>query len=178
MKANVHCKHALIYDGSEIPCADSSFGLVVSNYVFEHVEYPLVMCREIHRVLRSGGVFLFRTPNLWHYVSLVAYLTPHWFHMLVSNKLRRLQKGGHDPYATFHRMNTRSVCLRTLGAAGFDVRVCRVIEKEPSYGMASRLIFYPLMMWERVLNSSNVFEDLRANILCAAFAQKGQLKDG
>ena len=178
VKANIHCKHVLIYDGSEIPCADSSFDLVVSNYVFEHVEYPLVMCREIHRVLRPGGVFVFRTPNLWHYVSLIARLTPHRFHMLVANKLRRLQKGGHDPYPTFHRMNTRRVCLRALGAANFDVRVCQVIEKEPSYGMVSRLIFYPLMMWERILNSSNVFEGLRANILCVAFAKKGQTKDG
>jgi len=65
-------------------------------------------------------------------------------------------------------MNTRRTCRRILKATGFDIKVYETIETEPSYAMASRLFFYPLMVWERLLNSSSWFEGLRVNILCVA----------
>jgi len=46
------------------------------------------------------------------------------------------------------------------------------IEKEPGYGMFSRLAFYPMMAWERIVNSTAFLEFLRANILCVAFAKR------
>lgn len=46
-----------------------------------------------------------------------------------------------------------------------DVAVLRTIEKAPSYGMASRLLFYPMMAYERLVNSSELFAGWRANIL-------------
>jgi len=42
-----------------------------------------------------------------------------------------------------------------------------MIEKEPSYGMYSRVLFFLLMSYERVVNSSNFFSPLRGNILGA-----------
>ena len=39
-----------------------------------------------------------------------------------------------------------------------------MIEKEPSYGMASRLLFYPFLAYERTVNSTEAFAPLRANI--------------
>ena len=172
VKSNHHCKEAIVYDGVYIPCDNHSFDLAVSNYVFEHVEYPLQLCQEIHRVLRPKGHFIFRTPNLWHYISFVAKLTPHWFHDLVANRLRNMDAESHKPYPTFHRMNTRKSCFKYLTKAGFNIVLLKNIETEPSYAMASRFLFYPLMIWERVLNSSLVFENLRSNILCVACANK------
>jgi len=172
VKNNKYCKDTIVYDGTHIPCEDNSFDVVVSNYVIEHVEYPLEICREIRRVLRPGGSFIFRTPNLWHYVSLGAKLTPHWFHELVANRLRNLDADSYEPYPTFHRMNSRRICRKYLTETGFNIRILRTIEAEPSYAMVSRFLFYPLMIWERVLNSSLVFESLRSNILCVACANK------
>ncbi len=171
VKSNVHCQEAVIYDGTQVPFADSIFDLVVSDYVCEHIEHPLELTREIYRVLRPEGRYIFRTPNLWHYVSLVGKFSPHRFHKLVANPLRRKTSTG-GIYPTFHRMNTRRACRRVLERAGFSIIVIEMIEKEPSYGMSSRLLFYPFMMWERILNSSAMLENLRANIFCVALAQK------
>ena len=169
---NEHCKETAVYDGIHIPRETNSFDVVVSNYVSEHVEHPVELCREIHRVLRPGGFYIFRTPNLWHYVSIIAKLTPCWIHNLTANRLRAIPQGSHNPYPIFHRMNTRRTCRKILTQAGFNIVLIKVIEPEPSYGMASRFLFYPFMIWERLLNSSALFENIRANILCVASARK------
>ncbi|MEI2780661.1 MAG: hypothetical protein V9H25_05130 [Candidatus Competibacter sp.] len=40
--------------------------------------------REVARVLKRGGVFLFKTPNKTHYMPTIARLTPHRFHQFVN----------------------------------------------------------------------------------------------
>jgi hypothetical protein len=40
-----------------------------------------------------------------------------------------------------------------------------MIEKEPSYGMVSPLMFYPLLAYERLVNATEAFAGARANIL-------------
>jgi SAM-dependent methyltransferase len=165
---NEACAHTHVYDGKAIPVPDSSFDACVSNYVLEHVEEPATLLRECHRVLRPGGVIAFRTPNLWHYVSLIARLTPHSFHERVALRAQNASEDAHDPYPTFYRMNTRRICTTLLESAGFECVVLTCFEGEPSYGLFSRFSFYPLMLWERILNSTNRLEDLRANIFCVA----------
>ena len=39
-----------------------------------------------------------------------------------------------------------------------------MVEKEPSYGMASRPLFVTFMIYERIVNSSALFAALRVNI--------------
>jgi len=156
---------AAIFDGGRFPFGDASFDAAVSNFVLEHVPDPVVHLKEVHRVLVPGGAYVFRTPNRFHYVTLVSSLTPHWFHELVANRLRGLPREAHDPYPTVYAMNSRGAVRRHARAASLDVEVLRMIEKEPSYGMASRLTFYPMMAYERVVNSTEQLAGLRVNIL-------------
>lgn len=168
VETNDACAQAIVHDARRIPANDESFDSVVSNYVLEHVEDPASMSAECWRVLRPGGVLAFRTPNLWHYVSLIARLTPQSFHERVALKAQNASEDAHDPYPTLYRMNTRSDCRRILEDAGFELLVLDCLEGEPSYGLFSRLAFYPMMVWERILNSSDLFQDLRVNIFCVA----------
>ena len=168
VESNDACARAWVYDGSHFPAEDASFGAIVSNYVLEHVEHPADLMAECARVLRPGGVFVFRTPNLWHYVSLIARLTPHAFHERVALRAQEASEEAHDPYPTFHRMNTRGDCRRLLEGAGFERIVLECIEAEPAYGLFSRLAFYPMMVWERILNSTDRLEGLRGNLLGVA----------
>lgn len=154
-----------VFDGGRFPFPDASFDVGVSNYVLEHVPDPELHLKEVERVLLPGGVYAFRTPNRFHYVALVSSLTPHWFHELVANRLRGLPPEAHDPYPTVYAMNSQNAVRRFARAASLQVEVLRVIEKDPSYGMASRLTFYPMMAYERVVNSTEALAGLRANIL-------------
>jgi hypothetical protein len=120
---------------------------------------------EVRRVLRPGGVYVFRTPNRWHYVAMTARLTPHWVHRLVANRLRGLPPDTHEPYPTFYAMNSRPALESAACEAEFAIRELRLIEKEPSYGMLARPLFFAFMAYERVVNSNPRFERFRANLL-------------
>jgi hypothetical protein len=116
-------------------------------------------------VLHPGGLLVFRTPNLWHYVSMTSYLSPHWFHKLVANRVRNLHADSHDPWPTYYRMNSRHKIRKLMCGVGFREVELVAIEPNPSYGMASRFLFFPFMGYERLVNSSKLFSMFRANIL-------------
>jgi hypothetical protein len=133
--------------------------------VLEPVEHPTAHFAEVRRVLRPGAPYIFRTPNRYHYVSLVSSLTPHSFHVRVANRLRNLDGDSHDPYPTYYRLNSRRAVRSYARKAGMDVEVLRMIEKEPSYGNSSRLLFLAFTGYERIVNSTSLFAGLRCNIL-------------
>lgn len=164
VRGNADLARAEVFDGTRFPFDDAVFDVCASNYVLEHVPQPEVHFAEVRRVLRPGGAYVFRTPNRYHYVMIVSSLTPHGFHKLVANRLRGLPADAHDPYPTLYRANSERAVRRLAAGAGLRVETLRLVEKEPSYGMASPLLFYPLMAYERFLNSSERWSFLRANL--------------
>jgi SAM-dependent methyltransferase len=165
IKTNQWLSQSFVYDGKQMPFADASFDAGVSNYVLEHVEYPVEHFKEVARVLRPGGVYCLRTPNLFHYVSLGAHFTPYSLHLLLANRLRASAKEAHNPYPTWFRSNSRRRLQKLCRIAGLDEPVITMIEPEPSYGRAHPLLFYPMMTYERLVNLSSAFSRFRVAIL-------------
>lgn len=155
---------AAVVEGDAYPFPGGWFDACVSDYVVEHVIAPIRHLREIHRVLRPGGVYVFRTPNLWHYVALLSAATPHAVHRMFANRLRALPDGAHEPWPTCYRMNTRRAIRRCAAQAEFVVERLDMVEKEPSYGMATRALFFPLLAYERAVNATEALAGVRSNI--------------
>jgi SAM-dependent methyltransferase len=157
---------ARLLEGDRLPHDDARFDACVSNFVVEHVADPARHLAEVSRVLKPGAPYLFRTPNRFHYVTLVSSLTPHGFHVRVANRLRGLAEESHDPYPTVYALNSRRAIRRRAREADLDLELLRLIEKDPSYGMSSRLLFLAFMTYERIVNASDLLQDLRSAILC------------
>ena len=152
-------------DAQQLPFEDASFSGCVSNYVLEHVEDAEAHFREVARVLRRGGAYLFRTPNRWHYVAVGSGMLPHFMHVRMANRLRKLSEDAHEPWKTFYRANSGGRLRGLAREAGLGVSELRAIEPEPSYGAAHAALFYPMMAYERTVNSLAALEGLRANFL-------------
>lgn len=168
IRKNPDLEQAVLYQGGRFPFQDESFDVVVSDYVNEHLESPVAICREIRRVLVKNGVFIFRTPNVYHYVSIVGRFTPHIVSLKLANWLRNLPEGAPEPYLKYYRFNSKKRCTDILKSTGFQILDLMLVEKEPSYGMSSRFLFLPFMVYERMVNSGELLAPLRANIYCAA----------
>ena len=151
------------FDGYTFPFSAQSFDVCVSNYVLEHVADAEMHFQEVARVLRPGGLYFFRTPNIWHYVTLGSRLLPHSMHLKLANRLRGIS--GHDPYPTHYCANSRNALKRLCSQARLKPLRLEMIEAEPSYGRAHPLLFYPMMGYERVVNRFHWAERFRANIL-------------
>lgn len=164
IESNGALSAAQVFDGVTLPFADETFDGCVSNFVLEHVEDPARHLSEVARVLRPGAAYVFRTPNLFHYVAGASRLLPHRVHVHTANRLRSLSADAHEPWKTFYRANCRSVLRRLAPPAGLRVTDLRVVEKEPSYARASVVLFYPMMAYERLVNASALLEDFRATI--------------
>lgn len=155
---------AVVYDGFDLPFSDSSFDVCVSNYVLEHVSNPALHLTQVQRVLRSGGIYILRTPNLFHYVSVGACLIPNSLHS-IANSLRSLPSEAHEPYPTYHRCNTVGTMKQHARDAKLIPIHIRLIEKEPSYGRIHPLLFYPMMGYERCVNRFDFLSQFRSNIV-------------
>jgi SAM-dependent methyltransferase len=168
VQSNKFLSRAVVYDGRMMPFKDGSFDACVSNWVLEHVEHPVEHFREVARVLRPGGVYCARTPNLYHFVTMTSHMMPHAVHLLVANHLSGRGAEAHDPYRTFYRSNSRGKLQRLCRMAGLSEPAITMLEPEPGYGRAHPILFYPFMAYERLVNSSNIFAGARIAILLAA----------
>ncbi len=95
---------------------DNSYDTIVSFQVIEHIEDDVLFLKEIHRVLRPGGVALITTPNRrmslsrnpWH---IREYL-PDQLKSLAATIFRKVElKGitGNEKVMDYYEQNKRSV---------------------------------------------------------------------
>ena len=50
-------------DAQNMPFKDESFDIAIAAAVIEHLNQPVKMLREAHRILRPGGILILTTPN-------------------------------------------------------------------------------------------------------------------
>jgi ubiquinone/menaquinone biosynthesis C-methylase UbiE len=151
-------------EAGELPFADNSFDVAFSIYVLEHISDPRGFVGEIQRVLKPGGVFIALTPNRWHYVPVIAAVTPLSFHRWVNERRGR---AADDTFPTFYRMNTRRAQTRLFESAGFETAELTMLESPPNYLKFSTPTFLAGVAYERLVNATSWLTDLRVNIISA-----------
>lgn len=147
---------------ASLPFPDATFDLVVSKYVFEHLDRPTAVMTELRRVMRAGAHLLIHTPNRRHYVALAARVTPTRFHAWFNASRGRPSE---DTFPTRYRANTRVVLERLAMASGFRVVEIRAIETKPDYLAFSPIAYRVGIGYERAVNRWRGLEGFRVQLL-------------
>jgi len=63
-------------DAHTLQFPDQQFDLVILQDVIEHLPKPQEALNEIYRVLKTGGLLYFSTPNRWSPLNFIS--DPHW----------------------------------------------------------------------------------------------------
>jgi len=135
--------------GDKVPYPAATFDTVFSDNVLEHLDVPSAVFAEVARVLKPGGHFLAKTPNAWHYMPLIARLTPHRFHRWF-NRLRG--RDGENTFPTRYRANTPGEIRRLAASAGLEVVTIELIEGRPEYLRFSAITYVFGACYERLVN--------------------------
>ena len=147
-----------VADAGGIPYDDAVFDMAFADNVFEHLEQPLDVFREVARVLKPGGKLLFKTPNRRHYVPTFARLTPHSVHERVTRLRGRVAE---DTFPTVYRANTRGDVTRLAADSGFDVARLELIEGRPEYLRIAWPAYIGGLVYERLVNSTDLLAPFR-----------------
>jgi SAM-dependent methyltransferase len=129
-----------IADGHAVPLADGSVDGVVVQAVLEHVLQPAVVAKEIHRVLRTGGIVYADTPFLFP-----VHEGPYDFTRFTDSGHRSLFRG-------FERIDSGSIA-----GAGTALRwsvdyFVRALTRSALLGRVVALCFFWLSYADRILD--------------------------
>lgn len=136
--------------GEHLPFAGDSFDIVVSVWVLEHVKEPLKVLREVARVLRPGGHFVFLTPNLRNplvSMSRIGKAIPLLQTQLVSRFYGRREA---DTFPVQYRANTARTIQSLADASDLRVAELRVVP-DPTYLALNGLMFRTSVFAERLM---------------------------
>jgi 2-polyprenyl-3-methyl-5-hydroxy-6-metoxy-1,4-benzoquinol methylase len=153
--------------GEMLPYADGKFDVVFCDNVMEHLDNPVPVLREVARVLKPRGYFLWKTPNKSHYVALIASLTPTRFHQFVNRKRGRDES---DTFPTRYKVNRPAAVKRACDAAGLRLVDYQLIESRPEYLRMSLPTYLLGIVYERLVNSTELLKHFR--VLFMGEAQK------
>jgi SAM-dependent methyltransferase len=136
--------------GERLPFVDASFDLIVCLWVLEHLNEPATTLREVRRVLRPGGHFVFVTPNLRNPLMLanrIGKALPALQRRLVPRFYGRVEA---DTFPVQYRANTVEAIRALSRGVGLEVYDLRVVP-DPTYLALNSFMFRASVMSERLM---------------------------
>ncbi|CAG0961690.1 partial putative methyltransferase YcgJ, partial [Gammaproteobacteria bacterium] len=125
-------------DLDALPFPDGHFDVITCSWVLEHLQAPERVFREVSRVLKLGGRFLFITPNKRNYVVRLRGMMPNTVGRRATKAIYARDEDFINP--TYYRANSYKEIDHLLGAAGLR---CQRFEHvgDPTYLAFNELLF-------------------------------------
>lgn len=144
--------------------ADNSVDLAFSRSVMEHVPDGDAAFREIARVLKPGGRYVFLTPSLYDYGSLVAALMPNRLHPWI---VRRVEgRAEEDTFPTQYQCNTKRRVRRLAHSHGLDVAEFAFLGQYPNYLKFNAFLFRLGCWYAKLLERLKPLHPMQGWIFC------------
>lgn len=142
---------------------DSSVDVVISRAVLEHVKEPLSVFKEINRILKPGGKFIFLVPNLFDYVSLISMVVPNKFHKIMVSKMEG--RNIDDVFPAYYKANTYSSIHKLCQQSSFNITYFKYLGQYSSMFMFNAFLFLLATAYEKLISKFHVFRFLRGWLL-------------
>lgn len=148
-------------DITKLPFGDSSFNLVTANMVVEHLDNPEMQFKEVNRILRPGGIFIFHSPNARGYSTMIARSVPEKFKAKLIYFLQERKE--EDIFETHYKANTLEKIQLLAQRSGFEVLKLKMLVSDAVFQVLPPLVALELV-WIRIL-MTRPFRTLRTNII-------------
>lgn len=110
----------------KIPLPDNYADLIVSNMVIEHIEDISKLLKEIYRILKPQGSFIFRTTNKLYPIQILSSIFSKNLKDKIINSIYGVS--AHDVFETCYKLNTYKKIKRILPTYGFKIQKLIAIE--------------------------------------------------
>jgi len=158
--------HGIRYIKGDIANIDvpSNFvNLVISRAVFEHVKYPEFVFKEINRILKPNGDFIFLVPNTYDYVSIFSKIIPNKYHQSIVSKTEGRKMD--DVFPAYYKANTFSSIKRLCVNHNFSIKSFQWIGQYPSTLMFNSYLFAIGTIYEKLISHFQCLRFLRGWLL-------------
>jgi SAM-dependent methyltransferase len=142
----------------------NSIDVAYSRAVMEHLEQPEAAYAEIARVLKPGGVYVFTTPSIYDYGSLIALIVPNRFHARIVNATEG--RPSEDVFPTVFDSNSRRTISRQAKEAGLSLREFAYIGQYPNYLAFNRALFWLGSLYQKTIEKFALTRPLQGWIYC------------
>lgn len=170
---NPYLDEAKLATAERLPYENDTFDVVFSDNVLEHLDNPNSVFAEVSRVLKPGGRFLVKTPNKFHYVAVIATITPHRLHRYINKRRGRKEA---DTFPTRYKANSKGTLMSLAEKSGLEMMRLLRVEGRPEY-LRMNVFTYALgLLYERLVNSVDLFAGIRV-LLIADFRKRARQAD-
>ena len=86
------------------PLEKESFDMIISWFVFEHLDHPEKAMQQFIQALKPNGLIILAMPNLWSVKGIITKFTPHVFHIWYYRYVAKIKTSGKNdmfPFKTF-----------------------------------------------------------------------------
>lgn len=153
-----------VNDLNTISLHDNSVDMVISRSVLEHLRDPGQVFQEVGRILKPQGYFIFLTPNLFEYTSLLAKMIPNRYH----SRLVKWTEGRAEDHTfpTYYRANTSIAVRRFAKSASLQLQTISYLGQYPSYLLFNPLLFLLGTAYDKTVTRFKTLKAFRSWILC------------
>jgi SAM-dependent methyltransferase len=155
--------HLITANASNICLKKDSVNLVISRSVLEHLNNPLAVFTEVHRVLKGDGYFIFLTPNIYDYSALFAKLIPDRYHEYIVSKTEG--RKAEDIFPTFYKVNSHKSIHNYAKLTGFKIVNFEYLGQYPAYLTFNPLLFLLGTAYDKLITRYDSLKSLRGWIL-------------